>query len=783
MSIEKTLALVDAIVFTHTGKHLNDLQIVIIKQVLQRKKYLEIAEFYGCTEGHIKDIAYLLWKLLSQALGERVTKNNLRTVLERRSLSENAHVSTANITSETERFVGRNNAIAHLNYLVDKNNKIIVIQGEGGIGKTTLAQQYFLEQNFELVLELLMAKETQNIISVESVLDEWLKRDFNEEPGREFGVSLGRLKRHLESRRIGIIIDNLEPALDRYGKLIYNHRRYLELLRVLADVKVQSTALITSRDRLCESDLTVTHYRLSGLDDRAWQKFFDLRQIHSNISTLQTIHKNYGGNAKAMGIICGVIKEDFESDIDAYWQENQNHLLSETNLKNLVTSQFDRLQSLDSDAYKLLCRLGCYRYQDIPSVSSAKAIALLWDINESDRKQSIESLKNRSLIEYSKGQYWLHPIIRAEAIERLKKSREWQEVNYKVAQDWTNSVKKIVSIEDAIAALEAYYHYLEIQDFEQATKVILKSRDNQWGQFLPLGGTLYRMGLLQPLLVAINSVIDRANSSRDRSELYNILGDLYWISGKIHHAIATQEKTIALVTQSLNSLVYIEENKHVLYCLKILEIDSLLSIGLYKIDLWELQEAANFFQRVIEQTVNTAHYRWGEKASICLALVNSYLGLKKEAIASADVVYNAIVKNQLFEHAGRFAYFMQILGQIYTNIGEFDKALELYENAIAFSQESHYAQVKGKILTGLAIISREQKSYAVANERHVEAIALLERIGAKCDLAEAYFQFGLTLQKLEDLDNSRLQFEKAIQLFTEIEAPKQVEKVNKYSKQ
>jgi len=48
-------------------------------------------------------------------------------------------------------------------------------------------------------------------------------------------VSIDRLKRKLQSDRMGILIDNLEPALDSAGKFIELHRRYVELLRVLAD--------------------------------------------------------------------------------------------------------------------------------------------------------------------------------------------------------------------------------------------------------------------------------------------------------------------------------------------------------------------------------------------------------------------------------------------------------------------------------------------------------------------------------------------------------------------
>ena len=61
------------------------------------------------------------------------------------------------------------------------------------------------------------------------------------------------VKLQLQTRKIGVLIDNLEPAVDGQGRFIEPHRRYVELLRVLADANVLSVTLITSRDRLCET--------------------------------------------------------------------------------------------------------------------------------------------------------------------------------------------------------------------------------------------------------------------------------------------------------------------------------------------------------------------------------------------------------------------------------------------------------------------------------------------------------------------------------------------------
>ncbi len=787
MDLDSAIVFVNREVYRQTNKHLTDLQQAIITKVWQGRTYLEIADEYGCTEGHAKDTGSLLWKLLSQAWGKKVTKSNFRSLINRQftSLDNLDLIKTAiaqqdNITDNllVKDFVGRKQAIANLQNLVNQDHKIIVLQGKGGVGKTTLAQQFLAQQNFDLTLEVLMAKETANIVSVAAVVEEWLQRDLHQDSGKEFGVTLSRFKRCLEQRRVGILIDNLEPALDHNGKLINSHRDYIELLRILADTKVQSTTIITSRDRLCEAEIKLEHYRLPGLDLVAWQKYFTAHQIKHNPAITQ-IHQTYGGNAKAMAMVCGIIQEDYQGDLQQYWQENRHDPLVETDLKNLVVSQFNRLQQQDAQAYSLLCRLGCHRYQDLPQVSLSGLLCLLWDVT-SRQKRVINSLRNRSLLEFSQGQYWLHPIIQAEARLRLQLSTaEWTQAHRHIADYLTNSVTRINNIQDGLTALEAYYHYLAINDYEAAGKVILYSRENQWGQFLTLGTTLYRLGIIQPLSMAIKQIIEQVKHDRHRSELNNILGDLYWTTGKVHRAIACQQQTIVTSQKCRQLIPVTQENRHDLYYWRMLEVDSLLSLGLYNIDLWELTTAADLFQQVIELAHNTKHHPWSEKASLGLALVNS--SIKTSALPNATVsrIYRLIIdlEDQAY-NTGRFAYFMQILGQIFFNHQQIEPARKIWNRAIAFSQSSHYTQIKAKSLIGLGNIARFENNFKQANQDHQQAVALLEKIAAKCDLAEAYFQWGITLQVNDQLIQSKEYFEEAISIYQKIPAPKQVARVS-----
>ena len=82
MTIEDALNIVDKVL---GNKSLSTIQEAIFRQTWEGKTYSEIAEMAGYDAAYIRDVGYKLWQLLSEAFGDRVTKNNLQVVLRRYS--------------------------------------------------------------------------------------------------------------------------------------------------------------------------------------------------------------------------------------------------------------------------------------------------------------------------------------------------------------------------------------------------------------------------------------------------------------------------------------------------------------------------------------------------------------------------------------------------------------------------------------------------------------------------------------------------------------------------
>ncbi|MEO1208697.1 MAG: AAA-like domain-containing protein [Cyanobacteria bacterium J06638_20] len=90
MHAEEALALLDQLL----PVTLSNLQETVFCQVWEGKTYAAIAATYNYEHSYIRDVGFRLWQMLSEALGQKVSKSNIKAVVGRRARAQVATVMT-----------------------------------------------------------------------------------------------------------------------------------------------------------------------------------------------------------------------------------------------------------------------------------------------------------------------------------------------------------------------------------------------------------------------------------------------------------------------------------------------------------------------------------------------------------------------------------------------------------------------------------------------------------------------------------------------------------------
>ncbi len=688
------------------------------------------------------------------------------------------------------RLLGRENDHIELEKLRDKY-KIILIKEDAGMGKTLLAE-YFMEMHFQKVITIKIglssSEVTPAIQKLPLILDQ-----LGVERGSCFETNLGILKKALSDRSnpVGVLIDNLEPALNKDFR--FRDSDYDCLLRVLCDRSICSFTLITSRVSLSVQGINhqqFYEYKLKGLDLAAWREYFRDCKNAETSEALSQIRDFYAGNPEAMAKLEGIIsdRDNFDGDIEAYWKKYEHTSLANPDLKHLTSVQIDYLQNHQPDVYKLLCRMGCYRYQAVPTIPHEGLICLMWDVLESQHNAIIERLKKYPLIKLIKGEYYLHPATREVVKERLEENRsDWEAANRKAAKFWTDSVISVLTGQDALTGFEGYHHYLEIGDYNSSAQIINYARENKWTSKITenysgerLGYSFLRLGLLEKSISSIEKILDKVTDLEMLVYLHNNFGDILWLSGNPNEAIVIHKRT----SDILNNIKSFDEKPHSQPDIYRYYLSSLLNVGLCNLSLNNIEIAESYFEKLLESSTNNLFEipiiyldTYVANAEFCLALTRSLNSDLKNTLSFIE----RLEVRGFYNSRGSWSkgWYLLFIGHAYKNVKYFDDAFKFYYRAIDYAIESGFYNVEGIALCGIGECNRLIKEYQKSLEKLYKSIKRLTKIGAKCDLAEAYFQLGLTYEAMGEHDQAEEYKEKAIEFFEQMEAPKQIERVNK----
>ena len=464
MDIEAILALADRLVVAQTGKHLDNLQQAILRGAWENQKYAEIAEYYHCSEGHVKDAGSELWHLFSSVLEQEISKSNVRATLERLQFSNVSnyygkdfiHIGDINLcedrdTAESPQprsperekpkqadskspvpldlgyapevypFYGRSEELALLEkWILRQGCRLVSVYGMSGIGKTALAVQLVdrLRNRFEFVfwrslrsqppLDAILADALQCLgkataTEAAASRDGFLRDDFLSE------FLLADFLQNLRDRRCLIILDDVHCIANCTGATPH-HESYGELFERVGASFHNSCLLLLSWEKpkavakLEGETAPARSLQLNGLGQAAREIFREkgLREEEQWDAAIAT----YGSNPLWLKLVATAIGELFGGRVSEFLKYGA--LFLGEDLTAVLDPQFRRLSDLEKTA--------------ISALSSAAAPVSLSQLLEqtqlapSDLLKAMQSLGRRCLIERRDGAsetiFSVQPVVR-----------------------------------------------------------------------------------------------------------------------------------------------------------------------------------------------------------------------------------------------------------------------------------------------------------------------------------------------------------------------------------
>jgi tetratricopeptide (TPR) repeat protein len=148
------------------------------------------------------------------------------------------------------------------------------------------------------------------------------------------------------------------------------------------------------------------------------------------------------------------------------------------------------------------------------------------------------------------------------------------------------------------------------------------------------------------------------------------------------------------------------------------------------------------------------------------------------SVALIEETYEVITNSSLYMSDSSKCCACLYFGFICVMNKRFDQALKIYNTALQFSHATSNKPLEGKTMRRIVVIYRNIGDLPKAKEFCLQAKDMLIKIESKLDLAKVLVEEALIARQMQVLgyDNN---FETAIGLFTELNAPKQVERVRK----
>lgn len=446
MNTEEALIVVEKAL---SAERLSKLHATVFCQVWEEHSYQEIAQNTGYEVGYLKQAGSRLWQVLSQVLGEKVSKNNVQSVVKRYAFSKleprqdavenNRKLLRTDWGDATQlgAIYGRTTELATLEqWIVKENCRVVGLFGMGGIGKTTLSVH--CAKQIQGQFDYLIWRSLRNAPPITDLLTELLQFLSNQQKSipNSLDSQILCLLDCLRSARCLLILDNVEtimrslrgrsaPSHDCESSYQPGYDGYGQLIRCIGETEHQSCLLLTSREKpqsIAAKEgkcLPIRSLQLGGVPISAGQAIFNLKGEFSGSSQeWQRLIAYYSGNPLALNMVAIALKDFFAGNLTKFLEFLAPGAAVFGDIHQLLAQQLNRLSDLEEQViYWLAIERQSVNLQQlltnfVPQVTPARLL------------EALMSLERRSLIEKHQTLFTLQPVVMEYVTHQLIKQIE-----------------------------------------------------------------------------------------------------------------------------------------------------------------------------------------------------------------------------------------------------------------------------------------------------------------------------------------------------------------------